>query len=222
MSSRTQTPVRNVYNHHRLQHQLQQCHPSLRGFLMPSNSTDFNQILNIASSLLLQTAQNIIKDTSPSQECPLSSSTLATTAAMSLILNRVLDAFKLNWFKTNFKQSYLRPSPEKTAIFKGLFDAFKLNRFEPNFKISFLLTLKLSFWMSNLKFSQLVLYLMFDQLFDWRLDPQFDWLSVNWLGNVQPNFIDTFEISLKSFPKLSKFHLINSSKKYTWTGTPQG
>ena len=124
--------------------------------------------------------------------------------------------------KTNFKQSFLRTSPEKTAIFKGLLDAFKLNRFEPNFKISFLLTSKLSIWMSNLKFSQLVLYLMFNQLFDWRLDPQFEWLSINWLGNVQPNFIDTFEISLKSFPKLSKFHLINSSKNTLELGPPQG
>ena len=70
MQSRTPALVRNVHNHHRLQQQLQQCHRSLRVILMPSNWTDFNQILNLASSEQMQTIQNIIKDTSPSQEYP--------------------------------------------------------------------------------------------------------------------------------------------------------
>ena len=35
---------------------------------MPLNSTDFNQILNIAPSEHMQTIHNVIKDTSPSQE----------------------------------------------------------------------------------------------------------------------------------------------------------
>ena len=35
---------------------------------MPLNSTDFNQILKIAPSGHIQTIQNVIKDTSPSQE----------------------------------------------------------------------------------------------------------------------------------------------------------
>ena len=35
---------------------------------MPSNSTDFNQILRMAPSGYVQTTQNMIKDTSPSQE----------------------------------------------------------------------------------------------------------------------------------------------------------
>ena len=36
---------------------------------MPSNSSDFNQILNITPSGHLLTIHNVIKDTSPSQEC---------------------------------------------------------------------------------------------------------------------------------------------------------
>ena len=47
-----------------------------------SNSTDFNQILNRASSEHMQTIQNVIKDTSPSQEHPQSSSTPAKTPEM--------------------------------------------------------------------------------------------------------------------------------------------
>ena len=75
---------------------------------MPSNSTDFNQILNRASSEHMQTIQNVIKDTSPSQEHPQSSSTPAKTPEMSSIFERVLDAFKLNRFQPNFKQGFLR------------------------------------------------------------------------------------------------------------------
>ena len=74
---------------------------------MPSNSTDFNQILNRASSEHMQTIQNGIKDTSPSQEHTQSSSTLAKTPEMSSIFERVLDAFKLNRFQPNFKQGFL-------------------------------------------------------------------------------------------------------------------
>ena len=68
MLSRTPTLVKNIHNHHQLQQKLQKCHPSLTGFLMPSYSTDFNQILNRASSEHMQTIQNVIKDNSPSQK----------------------------------------------------------------------------------------------------------------------------------------------------------
>ena len=108
MSSWTPAPVRNVHNHHQLQQQTEQCHQSLIAFLMPSNSTGFNQILNRASSEHKQTIPNVMKDTSPSQEHPQSSSTPAKTPETSSIFERVLDAFKLNRFQPNFKQGFLR------------------------------------------------------------------------------------------------------------------
>ena len=37
---------------------------------MPLNSSNFNQTLNIAASGHVETYQNVIKDTSPSQEHP--------------------------------------------------------------------------------------------------------------------------------------------------------
>ena len=88
--SRTQAPVRNV------QHppNLQQCHPSLRVFLMPSNSTDFNQILNRDPKHLQGHIPIMIKDISPSQERPSS----FKPPAMSSIFESVPDAFKLNRF----------------------------------------------------------------------------------------------------------------------------
>ena len=64
------SPSQEHQYHHQLQQELQKCHQSLREFLMPLNSTDFNQIFNIAPSQHLQTIQNVIKDTSPSQEHP--------------------------------------------------------------------------------------------------------------------------------------------------------
>ena len=67
-ASRTPAPVRNIHNHHQLQQKLKECHPSLRGFLMPSKSSHFNQILNIAPSGEMQTIHNVVRDTSPSQE----------------------------------------------------------------------------------------------------------------------------------------------------------
>ena len=67
-SSRKPALARNVHNPHRLQQQLQQCHRSLRMILMPSNSSDFYQILNIGPSWHLQTIHDIIKDTSPNKE----------------------------------------------------------------------------------------------------------------------------------------------------------
>ena len=70
MSSRTSAPVRNVHNHPRLHQQLQQCYQFLRVILMPSISTDFNQILNLAYSGHMQTIKNVIQDTSNSQEYP--------------------------------------------------------------------------------------------------------------------------------------------------------
>ena len=62
------SPSQEHQNHHQLQPKIYKCHQSLRGFLMPSNSSDFNQILNIAPSGHMQTIHNVIKDTSPSQE----------------------------------------------------------------------------------------------------------------------------------------------------------
>ena len=102
----------------------------------------------------------MIKDVSTSQEPPASSITPATSS----IFESVLDAFKLNRFQPNFKNSFLRayadypkrhkdtsPSqehpqssstpaktPKMSSIFERVLDAFKLNRFQPNFKQGFL------------------------------------------------------------------------------------
>ena len=54
--------------HHLLQQELYKCHQSQREFLMPLNSSDFNQISIISPSGHVETIQNVIKDTSPSQE----------------------------------------------------------------------------------------------------------------------------------------------------------
>ena len=62
------SPSQEYQNHHQLQQKIYKCHQPLRVFLMPSNSSDFNKILNIAPSGHRQTIQNIIKDASPSQE----------------------------------------------------------------------------------------------------------------------------------------------------------
>ena len=62
------SPSQEHPNHHQLKQKLYKCHQSLRGFLMPSNSSDYNQISNIAYSGHMQTIHNVIKDTSPSQE----------------------------------------------------------------------------------------------------------------------------------------------------------
>ena len=62
------SPSQEHQNHHQLQPKIYKFPQSLRGFLMPSNSSDFNQILNIAPSRHMQTIHNVIKDTSPSQE----------------------------------------------------------------------------------------------------------------------------------------------------------
>ena len=57
------SPSQEHPNHHQLQPKIYKCHQSFRGFLMPSNLSDFNQILNIAPSGHVQTIHNIIKDT---------------------------------------------------------------------------------------------------------------------------------------------------------------
>ena len=44
------SPSQEHQNHHQLQPKIYKCHQSLRGFLMPSNLSDFNEILNIAPS----------------------------------------------------------------------------------------------------------------------------------------------------------------------------
>ena len=69
--------------HHLLQQELYKCHQSQREFLMPLNSSDFNQISK-------------------------SSSTPAKNLQMSLIFEGVLDAFKLIGFQSNFDHSSLR------------------------------------------------------------------------------------------------------------------
>ena len=63
-------PGQEHHNHHKLQPKIYNCHLSLTGFLMPSNSSDFNHILNIGPSGHVQAIQNIIKDASHSQEHP--------------------------------------------------------------------------------------------------------------------------------------------------------
>ena len=62
------SPSQEHQNHHQLKQELQKCHQSLREFLMPSNSSDFNKILNIVPSGHVETIQNVIKDTSTNQE----------------------------------------------------------------------------------------------------------------------------------------------------------
>ena len=62
------SPSQEHQHHHQLQPKIYKCHQSLRGFLMPSNLSDFNQISNIAPLGHMQTIHNVIKDTSPSQE----------------------------------------------------------------------------------------------------------------------------------------------------------
>ena len=58
------SPSQEHQNHHQLQPKIYECHQSLRGFLMPSNSSDLNQIFNIAPLWHVQTIQNVIKDIS--------------------------------------------------------------------------------------------------------------------------------------------------------------
>ena len=86
---------------------------------MHSNSSDFNQILNIAPSRHMQNIQNVTKDTSTSQEHPQSSSTPAKTLETSSIFESVLDAFKLNRFQPNFKHGFLRAYADHPKHHKG-------------------------------------------------------------------------------------------------------
>ena len=67
----------------------------------------------------MQTIQNVIKDTSPSQEHPQSSSTPAKTPEMSSIFERVLDAFKLIRFQPNFKHSFFRACADYVKCYQG-------------------------------------------------------------------------------------------------------
>ena len=62
------SPSQEHQNHHQLQPKIYKYHQSLRGFLMPLNTSDSNQILNIAPLGHMQTIQNVIKESSPSQE----------------------------------------------------------------------------------------------------------------------------------------------------------
>ena len=61
------SPSQEHQIHHQLQPKIYKCPRSLSGFLMLSNSTDFNQTLNIAPSGHVETIHNVIKHTSPSQ-----------------------------------------------------------------------------------------------------------------------------------------------------------
>ena len=88
------SPSQEYPNHHQLQPKIYKCHQSLRGFLMPSNSSDFNQILNIAPLGNVETIQNVIKDPGSSQDKKIIS-TPDRNLQMSSILEGVLDAFKL-------------------------------------------------------------------------------------------------------------------------------
>ena len=62
------SPSQEHQNHHQLQQELLKYHQSLRVFLVPSNLSDFNKILNIAPSGHVETIQNVIKETRTSQE----------------------------------------------------------------------------------------------------------------------------------------------------------
>ena len=73
------------------------------------NLTDFNQILNIASSEPIQMFQNEIKDTNSSQECPELTSTPATNPAMSSIFESILDAFNIKRFQPNLNIAASEP-----------------------------------------------------------------------------------------------------------------
>ena len=63
------SPSLEYKNHYQLQQEFLKYHQPLRWFLMASNTPNLNQILNITPSGHLQTIHNVIKDTSPSQEC---------------------------------------------------------------------------------------------------------------------------------------------------------
>merc|ERR1712033_88318 len=89
------SPSQEHQNHHQLQPKIYKCHQSLRGFLMPSNSADFNEILNIAQSGHVETIQNVIKDTSPSQEHQNNHQLQPKIYKCHQSLRGVLDAFKL-------------------------------------------------------------------------------------------------------------------------------
>ena len=113
------SPSQEHQNHYQLQQELQKCHQSSRGFLMPLNSTDFNQILNITSSGHVQTIHNVIKDTRVSQEHPQKSSTPAKSPEMSSIFEKVLDAFTHIRFQPNFKHSFFRAYADHPKYHQG-------------------------------------------------------------------------------------------------------
>ena len=130
---------------------------------MPFNSSNFSQILNIAPSGHCRPSKcyqgHQLQSTTSN-----SSSTQKRTMEISSIFKGVLDAFKLNRFQSNFKQSSFRAylyhskchegckpksgtsksssTPARTCkmslIFISVLEAFKLNRFQPNSKHSFL------------------------------------------------------------------------------------
>ena len=75
---------------------------------MPSNSSDFNQISNIAPSGHVQTIHNVIKDTGPSQELQNHHQLQQELQKCHKSYSGVFYAFKLNRFQLNFKHTSLR------------------------------------------------------------------------------------------------------------------
>ena len=78
-------------------------------------STYFNEISSMASSEHMEIIQNVIKEKSPSQEHPCSSS----TPAISFIFDWVLDAFKLIGPQPNLKYNSLRTCAEHAKHHQG-------------------------------------------------------------------------------------------------------
>ena len=82
---------------------LQKCHWSLRKFLMPSNSSDFNQISNIASSGNWRPSKMSSRMPAPVRNIQIIINSSQKSTNVS-IFEGVLDAFKLVGFQPNFKQ----------------------------------------------------------------------------------------------------------------------
>ena len=133
MSSRTPTPVRNVHNCHRLQQQLQQCHQSLRVILMPSNSSDFNQILNLASLGHMQTTKNVIKDTTTTPTPVRNVHNHHRHQQQLQQCHQSLRVILMPSNSTDFNQILSSASSGYMQIIQNAID-----RCQPNFKLSFL------------------------------------------------------------------------------------
>ena len=107
------------YHHKNSSKNSKKCHRSLREFLMPLNSTDFNKIINIAPSGPIKNIQNILKDTRPSQEHQIHHQIQQKTLEMLSFFGGVLDGFKLNRFQPNSKHSTLRAREDSSKCHQG-------------------------------------------------------------------------------------------------------